>query len=103
MLLVQRPHQVHTHARARPQTNTPPPFIKQSTPTPKTKGAGLTVSVARDPVTGDTVFEAGAVVLGDRGLVALDELDKMAGEHQVMVVMDWCDGLEVIEWNERGL
>jgi DNA helicase MCM8 len=52
------------------------------------------VSVARDPVTGDTIFEAGAVVLGDRGLVALDELDKMAGEHQVGGGgngLDWCD------------
>lgn len=44
--------------------------------------AGLTVSVVKDVVTGDFVFEAGALVLADRGACCMDEFEKMSAEHQ---------------------
>lgn len=43
-------------------------------------GAGLTASVVRDEQTGEFELEAGAVVLANKGMAAIDEIDKMSEE-----------------------
>ncbi len=48
-----------------------------------TTAAGLTASVIRDEITKDWILEAGALVLANKGLAVIDELDKMTPEDRV--------------------
>lgn len=63
-------------------------------------GAGITAAAVKDEFTGHWALEAGALVLANRGLASVDEIDKMNPEdrsamHEIMEQQSYHPGTEI--------